>query len=390
VYSWDGEKWTLGPQNNPSNSPVFTGTVDVQQALKRSGDISPPSLSASVNDYAPAGFSTASVLRLSSGGTYNVTGLTAAGDGRLVAIYNYGANTILLTNEDAASAAANRFSLGANVVLGAGQGISLIYDAISSRWRAISGASTGVPASGVVGETIMWNQTTPPPNFLVEDGAAYSSATYASLYVALVKTSNVTVTIASPAVVSWPGHNLKTYDPFFFQSGLGDTLPAGVTAGTVYYVGNVVPGVSFQLVSGGSYVNTSGTQSGTHNGVNAPFGVAANLSTFNVPNTLGEFLRMWDGGRGIDAGTIAGLNTRSFGSDELDAMQGHKHTMGATVWQTDFVANNSSGTTGWGLVGTNSATITGLPTGDSTNGTPRTGQETRPRNNTKLPCIRYQ
>jgi hypothetical protein len=241
---------------------------------------------------------------------------------------------------------------------------------------------------GIVGETILYNSTSPPVNFLTEDGAAYNSATYAKLYAALVKTSNVTISIASPAVVSWPGHTLKTYDPFFFQTGLGDTLPTGVTAGTVYYVGNFTPGVSFQIISGGSYVNTSGTQSGTHNGVNAPFGVAANLSTFNVPNTLGEFLRMWDGGRGIDAGNIAGQTSRSFGTDQLDAMQGHVHVLnnGNSVIVGNGLGNLGSAASTWQVLNLS----VGNPTGDGTNGTPRTAIETRPRNQVKLPCIRYQ
>jgi hypothetical protein len=477
-----------GPQGEPSNNPVFTGTMDVQQAMKLSGDISPPSLAASVNDYAPAGFSTASVLRLTSGGTYNVTGLAGGSDGLVKAIYNYGTNTILLTNEDAASVAANRFSFGGNVALGAGQGITLLYDSTASRWRAITGSGSGGAAVfnqyeyaaaagqttftgpdlntntliytvgfvlphingnllntadytatngtsvvlaraanagdqikllaynpvsiinalmqsnnlsdlanasvarqnlgvGIVGETILYNSTSPPVNFLTEDGAAYNSATYAKLYAALVKTSNVTISIASPAVVSWPGHTLKPYDPFFFQTGLGDTLPTGFTAGTVYYVvpASIIAGTSFQLAATplGAAIATTGTQSGTHNGVNAPFGVAANLSTFNVPNSLGDFLRMWDGQRGIDGG-----GGRSFGTEELDAMQGHYTLInnGNSLLAGNGLGTYGANTSNWGLV---NLTASG-PIGDGTNGTPRTAIETRPRNNTKLPCIRYQ
>jgi len=46
----------------------------------------------------------------------------------------------------------------------------------------------------------------------------------------------VTVSVASPGVVSWPGgHGLEANSPVIF-AGTGGTLPTGLTAGTVYYV----------------------------------------------------------------------------------------------------------------------------------------------------------
>jgi hypothetical protein len=127
-----------------------TGTLDIQEALKVSGDISPPQITASQNDYNPTGLSTATVLRLSSDASRNITGLQGGADGRLLFIVNVDANPIVLKDENASSSAANRFGLGADLSLSTKQGATLIYDSTSSRWRQVGGASAGAGGSGTV------------------------------------------------------------------------------------------------------------------------------------------------------------------------------------------------------------------------------------------------
>jgi hypothetical protein len=75
----------------------------------------------------------------------------------------------------------------------------------------------------------------------------------------------VTVSIASPAVVSWQNHRLPVGASFQFTTD-GD-LPTGITADTTYYVISAGYGQNsfeFSATSGGSAVNTSGTQDGNH------------------------------------------------------------------------------------------------------------------------------
>ena len=81
-------------------------------ALK--GDLTPTALSGNVNDYNPATLSTASVLRIDGGAaSRNITGVAGGADGRVLTVMNIGTtNNLVLTNEDAASAAGNRFLLG--------------------------------------------------------------------------------------------------------------------------------------------------------------------------------------------------------------------------------------------------------------------------------------
>lgn len=77
-------------------------------------------------------------------------------------------------------------------------------------------------------------------------------------------TATVTITIASPAVVTWTGHGLLAGDTITFATT--GALPTGITAGTTYYVIAAGLGANvfeFSTSLGGSAVNTTGSQSGT-------------------------------------------------------------------------------------------------------------------------------
>jgi hypothetical protein len=76
--------------------------------------------------------------------------------------------------------------------------------------------------------------------------------------------TTVTMTIASPAVVTMTNGFVAGQAVVFTTTG---ALPTGVTAGTTYYVISTALSSSqfeFSATLGGSAVNTSGTQSGTH------------------------------------------------------------------------------------------------------------------------------
>lgn len=79
-----------------------------------------------------------------------------------------------------------------------------------------------------------------------------------------VQRANVTVSIGSPAVVTWTGHTLSNGTQVAFTTT--GSLPTGLNTTTTYFVVNAVAGVSVQLslTSGGPAINTSGTQSPTH------------------------------------------------------------------------------------------------------------------------------
>jgi hypothetical protein len=119
-------------------------------AFALSGTNTPTTLSGNVNDYNPAGLSSASALRINGGAAdRTITGLAGGVDGRIITIANIGSsNNLILSNADAASTAANRFQLSGNVVLPPNTSLALRYDGTSSLWRPLSRAlaNTGVTA----------------------------------------------------------------------------------------------------------------------------------------------------------------------------------------------------------------------------------------------------
>lgn len=87
-------------------------------------------------------------------------------------------------------------------------------------------------------------------------------------------TATITVTIATPAVVTWASHGLVEGSPVVFTNS-GGALPTGITAGTTYYVSSTsLAAGSFRFstsvanAAAGTNVATSGSQSGTHTGTN--------------------------------------------------------------------------------------------------------------------------
>lgn len=80
---------------------------------------------------------------------------------------------------------------------------------------------------------------------------------------AVDRSATVTITIASPGVVTQTAHPYVNGDRIKLSTT--GALPTGLTAGTVYYIVNAATD-TYQLsaTSGGAAINTSGSQSGTH------------------------------------------------------------------------------------------------------------------------------
>jgi hypothetical protein len=131
-------------------SPSFTGTVDITQALKLSGLITPTQITTATNDYAPTGFSTASTLRISTDASRTITGLAGGADGRIIIVHNVGSFDAVLKNQDAGSSAANRFLFGGDMTLAADTSVTLRYDGTSSKWRAATSPGAGGGGGGGV------------------------------------------------------------------------------------------------------------------------------------------------------------------------------------------------------------------------------------------------
>lgn len=134
----------FGPLTGDVTTSGYTATVD---RISGFGSITPPTITASVNDYAPSGFSSATVLRLSANSLWSVTGLAGGAAGRVVSITNVGSTAFVLTSQDTGSSAANRFALPFAADVRPGQSVALEYDGTLSRWILFSGTASPLEAS---------------------------------------------------------------------------------------------------------------------------------------------------------------------------------------------------------------------------------------------------
>jgi microcystin-dependent protein len=263
----------------------------------------------------------------------------------------------------------NGLALAAGDIAGGGHWIELQYDLTLDKWVLLNPATGVSTVTQQPGEICIFARNTAPTGFLKANGAAISRASYAALFAALVKSSTATISIASPGVVTWNNHGLSANDPVKFTTT--GALPTGLTTGTTYYVvGASITTNTFQLseTAGGTAINTSGSQSGTHTAINAPFGDGDGSTTFNVPDLRGEFLRGWDDSRAVDA-------SRTFGSAQAADIAPHEHSM---PWRASGSFYGGTGS---------SYTAVENAAGGSTNNS--TGTETRPRNIALLACIKY-
>jgi microcystin-dependent protein len=237
-------------------------------------------------------------------------------------------------------------------------------------------------ATSVIGELKLMTTTRVPANFMLANGAAVSRTTFAALFNVLVFSSTVTFTNGS-ANIGWTNHGMSAGDKVkFFTTG---TLPTNFTAGTHGYnvateytviaTGLTTNAFQVALTRTGTAIVAGSAGTGTQTAVNAPWGDGDGATTFTLPDYCGDFIRGFDTGQGIDT-------NRTFGAEQLDAMQGHLHSAG---FPSPAAVSASGGGTN-----TSPGGNTGGPITDGVNGTPRTAAETRPRNMTVLPCIRYQ
>jgi len=134
-----------------SHGQTLAGTLTIQKWTKMTGIIN-AALTADQNNYAPTGITDAAAVRLTADTARSITGLTPGltPNGRIIYLVNVDtADAITLVSESASSTAANRFALGADVVLTpGGVGAVLIYDDTSHRWRSYSGSGTGSGGGG--------------------------------------------------------------------------------------------------------------------------------------------------------------------------------------------------------------------------------------------------
>jgi len=121
-------------------------------------------------------------------------------------------------------------------------------------------------------ETQIWTSvTTRSVSLAYQDGILVKSGTATRRFIGTFynqgnKTSTVTITNASPCVITYTGHGLTANAPITFTTTGG--LPTGIIAGQTYYLASIgAAGTNTFNISatpGGALINTSSAGSGTH------------------------------------------------------------------------------------------------------------------------------
>lgn len=223
-------------------------------------------------------------------------------------------------------------------------------------------------------------------------GQAISRSTYATLFSAINPAlGTVTITIASPGVLTLSSHGLMTGDTVYLTTT--GALPTGLSANTLYYV-IYNDANSFKLATSlanalaSTAINTSGSQSGTHTATASPYGLGDGSTTFNVPDMRGRVPAGNDamGGTGASRITLAtsagvGATLGSTGGAQTHTlteaeMPSHTHTQNSHSHSMPSSGQTHGNGTGYThLSGTGSWNFSNMNVG-STNSTTATNQNT--------------
>ena len=155
------------------------------------------------------------------------------------------------------------------------------------------------------------------------DYAAYNAGTTYALgdRVTIISPSaTVTMTIATPGVVTWTAHGLPDKTPVRFTTT--GTLPTGITAGQIYFTRDGATNTfKLCLTPGGAAINTSGSQSGTHTAFATRHDIYESLVGSNLGNAPAISPNHW------------------IRVDSTNRWRMHDNSMGSQTANSDSIAN---------------------------------------------------
>ncbi|KKK83087.1 hypothetical protein LCGC14_2796900, partial [marine sediment metagenome] len=329
-----------------------TGTLTASDAFLLAGDLTPPQITSSQNDYNPANLASASVLRLDTDAARSIGGMVppSPDDGRILIIHNIGANNLTLANEAPFSAAANRFALAGNITLAPDDAAILQYDTTANRWRVIGNSlgiskplldsavrtdtTTSTPVRGDLivansspawddlaigaarrllqvnsgGTDPEWAENIDIPGTLDVTGAATLDSTVA-ITDKLTVTDDVLIDGKADQVqLTLQGHSTQTNDILLVETSASSELLALDNSGNLDVAGHVAMGAS-GLISSGSVlvVNEQFTGSGLFKG--ADYTVTRTSSSGSNLSTTGLVgIARWSASGTATASAIRGLD----------------------------------------------------------------------------------
>lgn len=151
----------------------------------------------------------------------------------------------------------------------------------------------------------------------------------------------------------------------------GTTAPAGYIAAN----GQLLDRTAYADLW--NYANASGNIVADTSWTKGNYSYGNGTTTFRVPDLRDQFIR-------------GASSTRPVGNGEEDAFQGHRHdaTPDGKTLRPFTTTSGSSASVSGSIQSNYYYNSTGDPIADTINGTPRTSDETRPKNVALLPCIR--
>ena len=253
------------------NIDQTSGNLALPRGVSLTGVISPAQITSNQSDYNPAGIDSASVLQISTDASRTVSGLAGGTEGRVISVLNVGSQTVTLLDQSVSSTAANRFTLGGDLALGAKQAAILRYDGTAARWFAI--ARPGGSASGALVATSNLSDLASKPlaranlgvrDMLTANRSYYVSTTGSDSNTGLPTTTAAVTFTNGSANITWTAHGRSVGDNVLLTTT--GALPTNFATGVVYYVKTVVDAnnITVATSSSGTAVSAGSAGSGTH------------------------------------------------------------------------------------------------------------------------------
>lgn len=240
----------------------WDGVILSAQQTPTHGVIAPAQITATQNDYSPAGLDIADEMRISSDAARTITGMAGRPGGLPLLIENIGSFGITLAEQDTGSVATNRFRNGAAITIGSHQTALAVYSVESTRWKITGNwtASAGATASILLGADQAVTSSTTFVDAANMGIAVAANTKYVFTYHLLINQAGTAagqkVNINGPAI----GAGFIVYD-VNMQTSATATSAIGVPA--TAYVSSFASAIG---VTGTHWVNIWGSLS---NGVNA-------------------------------------------------------------------------------------------------------------------------
>jgi hypothetical protein len=251
-------------------------------------------LTGDVNDWAPTGIGTSTLIYVDPDGNHDITGINAeafSGGGnaanRVLRIVNDNAsNTVSLIGLSGSSSAGNQFAWSGTITIGRGESLEIYYDGTSGFWRALGRVSSGSTSPGGSDTYVQYNDG---GGFGGDAGMVYDDTndqlvvTNARVSSILNLSGDIAITVSTTPQNNWAPTGHATASVFRVNPDTADVSITGITApASPFNDGRML--AIYNVDTGGrvlNIINNSGSSSAANQ-----FQVGANFAIANAQGAL--------------------------------------------------------------------------------------------------------